>query len=174
MTVGPLALEFYRRVAGRYNNTEAFDEAWVNHTKRKDLWRFESHIGQSVIENWLAEEENLDVYLETALKGAGNGAGVIKSGAVINAIKTESGDIFSAHYFIDATYEGDLLAAAEIPFTIGREAIGAYNESLAGIQHNTTFSQLTADIDPYWIVGDNSSGLIPTVQDQVLGKTGDG
>ncbi|KAJ5368820.1 uncharacterized protein N7496_008580 [Penicillium cataractarum] len=173
LTIGPLAFEFYRRVADRYNNTKAFDQGWSNHTKDKSLWRFECHVGQSVIEDWLAEEKNIDVYLETALRGAGNGHGVFKSGEEIIKIETEARDFFSARIFIDATYEGDLLAAAGVPYTIGRESIAAYNESLAGIQFNTTFSQLTVDVDPYRVSGNPSSGLIPTVQDQALGKAGD-
>jgi hypothetical protein len=56
-----LALEFYRRVSARYNDTVALDEAWQAHTKAKDLWRFESHVAQSAIEDWLAEKPNLDV-----------------------------------------------------------------------------------------------------------------
>ncbi|KAJ5767056.1 uncharacterized protein N7511_004672 [Penicillium nucicola] len=174
VTVGPLAHEFYRRVAARYNNTDAFDEAWKNHTKDKDLWRFECHVGQSVIEDWLAEEEKLDVYLETALRGAGNGDGVTMSGTAISKIETEAGDTFSARYFIDATYEGDLLAASGVPYTIGRESTVPYNESLAGIQYNTSFSQLTVNVDPYLISGNVSSGMIPTVQNQALGKAGAG
>lgn len=173
MTVGPLALEFYRRVSARYNNTSAFDEAWQTHTKAKDLWRFESHVGQSVVEDWLAEESNLDVFLETALLGAGNGDGVTKIGTKIAKVHTETGEIFSARYFIDATYEGDLLAAAGVPYTVGRESIAQYDESQAGIQHNTTFSQFTVAVDPYVNAGDLSSGLIPTIQDQILGKAGE-
>jgi hypothetical protein len=174
VTVGPLALEFYRRVAARYNKTDAFNESWENHTKVKSLWRFECHVGQSVIEDWLAEEKNIDVYLETALRGAGNGDGVTKSGTEIDAIQTEQGDTFSARYFIDATYEGDLLAASGVPYTVGRESIVTYNESLAGVQYNTTFSQLTVNVDPYIVPGNASSGLIPTVQNQPLGKAGSG
>ncbi|KAL4914812.1 FAD dependent oxidoreductase-domain-containing protein [Aspergillus aurantiobrunneus] len=174
LTVGPLAFEFYRRVSARYNNTEAFDKAWSTHTKDKNLWRFESHVGQSVIEEWMAEEPNLDVFLETALLGPGNGRGVTKSGATITMVRTEKNQTFSARYFIDATYEGDLLAAAAVSYVVGREPIAQYDEILAGIQHNTTFSQFTVDIDPYLIPGDPSSGLIPTVQNQTLGMPGDG
>lgn len=161
-------------MAARYNNTKAFDQGWSNHTKDKSLWRFECHVGQSVIEDWLAEVKNIDVYLETALRGAGNSQGVFKSGEEITKIETEARDFFSARIFIDATYEGDLLAAAGIPYIIGRESIAAHNESLAGIQLNTTFSQLTVDVDPYRVSGIPSSGLIPTVQNQALGKAGDG
>jgi hypothetical protein len=169
-----LAFEFYRRVADRYNRTEAFDEAWSNHTKSKDLWRFESHVGQSVIEDRLVEKEYLDVYLETALRGTGDGTGVTKSNKPIDMIQTEAGDTFSVRYLIDATYERDLLAAADIPYSTGRESTAAHHESLAGIQHNTTFPQLTVKVDPYWIPGNPLSKLIPTAQNQKLGVAGAG
>jgi hypothetical protein len=78
----------------------------------------------------------------------------------------ESGKTFTGKMFLDATYEGDLLAAAAVPFHVGREANAKYNETLNGIQkqknnHNHRF---TAKVDPYVIPGDPKSGLLPGIE----------
>lgn len=172
MTIGPLVLELFQRVSSAYGKREAFDAAWKNHTKSKAIWRYECHVGQRVIKEWL-EEEKIDVFVNTALKGAGNGDGVVKNGSAISHIISEDGRIFEGRYYVDATYEGDLMAASGVSYKVGRESIAEFNESFAGIQYNTTFSQLTVPVDPYVEEGNPQSGLIPTVQDQALGKAGD-
>ena len=76
----------------------------------------------------------------------------------------ESGKVFQASIFIDASYEGDLMAQAGITYTIGREPNRMYNEIYNGIQTaNATKNQLPTGIDPYLIKGDPSSGLLPHV-----------
>ncbi|KAF3013741.1 hypothetical protein E8E14_007517 [Neopestalotiopsis sp. 37M] len=174
--VGPLALEFYRRISMRYGNVAAFDAGWSNHTKNKALWRFESHVAESVLQDWIAEEK-IDVFLETYLKQSGDA--VIKEvlancGTEVKSLVTEQGHVFSGDIFIDATYEGDLLAASGVSTTIGRESAATFNETNGGVRVNTTFSQLTVDVDPYVTPGDPSSGLIPTVQAGELGAPGSG
>lgn len=67
--------------------------------------------------------------------------------------------------FIDATYEGDLMAAAGVSYTVGREACGQYGEKWNGVQagvyhHRHYFS---TPIDPYIVPGDPSSGLLPHI-----------
>ena len=46
----------------------------------------------------------------------------------------ESGRSFAAKMFIDATYEGDLMAAAGVSFHVGREANAVYGETLNGVE----------------------------------------
>ena len=46
----------------------------------------------------------------------------------------ECGTRFRAEMFIDATYEGDLMAAAGVSWFAGREANAAYGETLNGVQ----------------------------------------
>ncbi|ETS76295.1 hypothetical protein PFICI_11682 [Pestalotiopsis fici W106-1] len=171
LAVGPLALEFYRRISMRYGNVAAFDAAWFNHTKNKTLWRFESHVAESVLNDWISEEK-IDVFLDTYLKQSGEA--VIKEGTKVKSLITEQGHVFSGEVFIDATYEGDLLAASGVSTTIGRESAATFNETNGGVRVNTTFSQLTVDVDPYVTPGDPSSGLIPTVQPGELGAPGSG
>lgn len=171
MTVGPSALELYRRVASAYGHLEEFDKARESRTKDKGLWRYECHVGERVIFRWL-KEENIDIFINTPLKGTGNGDGVVKKGTAIKSIITEKGDWFSAPYFVDATYEGDLFAAAGVNFTIGRESVVDFEEPFAGVQYNSTYSNLQVPVDPYVEPGIPGSGLIPTVQGYPLREAG--
>jgi hypothetical protein len=73
-----------------------------------------------------------------------------------------------AKVFIDCSYEGDLMARAGVTYTFGREARDTYGESLAGVQANLA----TYDIDPYVVVGDPKSGLLPLLQDITMPPEG--
>ncbi len=60
----------------------------------------------------------------------------------------ESGRAFRGKMFIDASYEGDLLAAAGVSYTVGREANAAYGETLNGVQTaNAVYHQFTLPVD---------------------------
>lgn len=68
--IGSLGIEFYRRISTRYGNADAFDTALKAHTKNKTLWRFESHVAESVVMEWLGEE-NIELFPSTQLKQSG-------------------------------------------------------------------------------------------------------
>jgi hypothetical protein len=72
-------------------------------------------------------------------------------------------DVFSveAAVFIDASYEGDLMAYAGCEYLMGRESRDQYNESLAGQGELIHF-----DVDPYKVPGDPSSGLLPFISSE--------
>jgi hypothetical protein len=78
----------------------------------------------------------------------------------VPAPKPTKRKVFSikAKVFIDASYEGDLMAFAGCDYTVGRESKSKYNESLAGQGHLRYF-----DVDPYVVPGDPSSGLLPMI-----------
>jgi hypothetical protein len=102
--------------------------------------------------------------------------GVVKEKGSIISIKTLSGKIFSGKIFIDATYEGDLMASAGVKYTVGREASTVYNEQWNGVQkgvfhHGHYFKD---NIDPYKIPGNPSSGLLPRISTDVPGENGSG
>src|SRR5439155_418624 len=78
------------------------------------------------------------------------------------------GSVFRAQQFIDTSYEGDLMAAAGVTFTVGREATTNYNESLAGIRSMGG----SYTYDPYLTPGDPTSGLLPFVQPGTVGALG--
>ena len=82
---------------------------------------------------------------------------------------------FAAKVFIDASYEGDLMALAGVKFTVGREANDVYGETINGIQAaKSTKNQLPPGIDPYVVKGDPSSGLLPGVNKDPGGADGSG
>jgi hypothetical protein len=101
-------------------------------------------------------------------------ASTTKSGQRITEILMEDGTIYRARMFIDATYEGDLMVMAGVTFTVGRESVATYNESLNGIRATTPSHQFNVNVDPYVIPGNASSGLLPFIQGGNGGTPGDG
>jgi hypothetical protein len=80
------------------------------------------------------------------------------------------GNIIRAQMFIDASYTGDLMAAAGVTYTIGREASSKYGESLAGVRPpDTSFG---SNVNPYIISNNPSSGLLPLIQSNTLASQG--
>lgn len=169
LAVGGIALEFYRRVAKAYGREATFEQMLKNREKNSGLWRMESSVAEKVIKGWLAEYPII-LFYQTRLSEA-KGA-IIKKGTQITQIKTEDGTVFKAKIFIDATIEGDLLAAAGVSTTVGREANSQYNETLNGIRGETTHAQFSVNVNPYKNPVDPQSGLIPTIQDEPLGTPG--
>jgi hypothetical protein len=170
--VGGLALEFYRRVSRRYGRLEKFDAMLRQGAKDASLWRFEAHVAEAVF-NDLAREAGVRVFLGHRLKEKG---GVAKGARAkrITAIRCENGATIRGRVFIDATYEGDLLAFAGVSTVIGREANAKYGETKNGIRGENTYRQFEVRVDPYRTPGDPASGVIATIQDEPLGAPGAG
>jgi hypothetical protein len=101
-------------------------------------------------------------------------AGVSKTGKKIQQITMESGRVFQGNVFIDASYEGDLMASAGVSYRVGREPNALYNERMNGMRLNLNRSDMPRGIDPYVVKGDPSSGLLPRINAQVQGINGDG
>lgn len=74
--------------------------------------------------------------------------------------KQKNVSTIEAKVFIDASYEGDVMAAAGVKYAVGREAAAAYQEELAGVGPTTNWTP----IDPYVVPGDPKSGLLPLVE----------
>jgi hypothetical protein len=89
---------------------------------------------------------------------------VLKENGRIKEIAMENGKVYRAAMFLDATYEGDLMAKAGVSYTVGREGNDQYNETLNGIRALTPQHQFTVRVDPYLKPGDPSSGLLPFIQ----------
>ena len=157
VAVGGLALAFYERVGQAYGQAEP-------------VWRFESSVAERVFEQML-EEAGVAVYRGCRLR---EGDGVELEGRRIVAMETEEAGRFEGEAFIDATIEGDLLAAAGVTTTIGREANAQYDETKNGIRGENTYRQFAVRVDPYNTPGKPDTGLIPTVQDEPLGTPGEG
>ncbi len=170
--VSGLALEFHRRLAKKYNRLEKFDQVVAERIKDPSVWRFESSVAEQVIMEWLAEYPQIKILSGQRLI-EGEGAVTLVDGRIIS-ISLESGMEIDGKVFIDATIEGDLLAAAGISYTVGRESNATYGETLNGIRGENTYRQFEVNVDPYRIPRDPKSGLIPTVQDEIFGIPGEG
>ncbi len=166
--VGGLTLEFYRKISQHYGRERQFEEMLQTGQKQRELWRFESHVAESVFDNWIKETDVL-VLRGHRLKEQD---GVRKQDGQILSITCENGVTISAQVFLDATFEGDLLAFAGASFVVGREGNAKYNETKNGIRTNTTHGQFARRIDPYKIPGDPKSGVIFGVQDEPIGNHG--
>lgn len=100
--------------------------------------------------------------------------GVAMDGRKIAGIKLEDGRVFTGKMFIDASYEGDVMAQAGVSFTVGREANAMYGETTNGVQNPDT-NEVIAGLDPYKTKGNPASGLLPGVNASVAANgTADG
>ncbi|MFV2069624.1 MAG: FAD-dependent oxidoreductase, partial [Pirellulales bacterium] len=172
--IGGVSREFYQRVRRYY----ADDAAWVHerhddfrgrgHRSGEDAaWTFEPHVALKIYREMLAEAKVPIVMGERLdLK-----EGVEKQGTRVMAIRMESGRMFRGQMFIDATYEGDLMAVAGVSTTVGREANSKYDETLSGVQTGRSIHhQFDRPVDPYVEPGVPASGLLPGIQADGPGK----
>ncbi|HEU0010232.1 MAG TPA: FAD-dependent oxidoreductase [Verrucomicrobiae bacterium] len=181
--IGGISREFYGRIAKHYANDSAwrfetradyFAHRGSGQSKASDLasvdatmWTFEPHVAELVFSN-LLREAKVEARFDQRL------ASVRKDAARITEIAMENGNVYRAKMFIDATYEGDLMAKAGVSFHVGREANREYGETLNGIRAETPKHQFTIAVDPYVRKGDASRGLLPFLQSGDGGKPGDG
>ena len=100
----------------------------------------------------------------------------LEAGRIVSA-SFETGEVVEAKVFVDATYEGDLLAAADVSYHVGREPVSTYGESAAGQfpQAPGNFYQFCQlPISPYVDPDDPQSGLLPEISTEPEGKSGEG
>ena len=76
--------------------------------------------------------------------------------------------------FVDATYEGDLMAAAGVSCTVGREDNALYGETLNGCQPRQGWHRFAEGVSPYVRAGDPKSGLLPGVEPGPIEPEGTG
>ena len=185
--IGGLSREFYQRVYEKYTE----DGAWKWEAKSefgnkgqgtpaidgafRTMWIFEPHVAEEVYDEWV-EELGIEVLRDEWLDRE---TGVTVEEGKITAIRTLSGKEFKGKMFIDATYEGDLMAAAGVSYHVGREGTNVYGEEWNGVQtgvfhHKHHFKAVDQPIDPYIIPGDPSSGLLPKISGEDPGVKGEG
>lgn len=140
--IGGFAREFYQRVGRAYGADTA--------------WTFEPHVAERIFRECLAEVGVTPLHQQFL-------AAVEMDGPRLTAIRMESGTVVRAKMFIDATYEGDLLAAAGVGHCVGRESNAVYEETLNGAQVRGTH-QFELPVSPYLIPGVASSGLLPGIE----------
>jgi hypothetical protein len=185
--IGGLAREFYQRIYQHYQTPEA----WVQQKKaeygnkgqgtpamdgeNRTMWIFEPSAAEKIFENWVKEHQIVvvrDAWLDRS-------KGVKKEGDRIVSITTLDGKTYKGSMFIDATYEGDLMAAAGVDYHVGREANSVYGEEHNGIQvgvlhHRHHFGAVKEPISPYKVPGDPKSGVLPRVSTENPGIKGEG
>ncbi|MCA9192144.1 MAG: FAD-dependent oxidoreductase [Planctomycetales bacterium] len=183
--IGGLAREFYHRVWQHYQKPEAW--RWQASSdygnkgqgtpamdgEQRTMWIFEPHVAEAVFDGLVADY-GIDVYRDEWLDRE---AGVSKTGSDIVSIRTLGGLSVFGKVFIDATYEGDLMAAAGVDYHIGRESSSQYDEQWNGVQvgvlhHGHHFGAVAKPISPYVIPGDPASGLLPRISPDPPGDYG--
>ncbi len=97
-----------------------------------------------------------------------------KRGARIESFTTSNGRTYRGKVFIDASYEGDLMAQAGVSYHVGREANATYGETINGVRAQTPKHQFTVNVDPYMEAGNPSSGLLELIQSGSVAAAGDG
>jgi hypothetical protein len=184
--IGGLAREFHHRVWKHYREPSAWTledrgsyaenvHAQPGPTiddKKQVMWTHEPRIAEKIFENWLAET-GVVLFRDEWLDREG---GVEVEGRRIRSIRMLSGRVFRASMFIDAGYEGDLMAVAGVSYRLGRDRADEYGEPLNGIHFNETSGTLFEGISPYQIPGNPDSGLVAGIEGEMPEdeKEGDG
>ena len=183
--IGGLSKQFYQRLYTHYES----EKAWIWQKKAefgnkgqstialdgamKSMWIFEPHVAENTFEQYI-KENNIEVirneYLDRSPRGITK-----KSGAIIS-FKSLNGNTYQGKMFIDATYEGDLMAAAGVSYHVGREANSVYSETYNGVQaqvfhHGHYFK---GKISPYKITNDPTSGLLAEISTEKIAPNGSG
>ncbi|HRJ73430.1 MAG TPA: FAD-dependent oxidoreductase, partial [Terrimicrobiaceae bacterium] len=177
-SVTGLAREFYHRIWQHYKNPEA----WTYETREEYLPKHHDAVSEGMEVQWFFEPKVAEKILGDMLAEAGvrvitggrlnRDHGVVREGTRIVSIALENGDVFRGRVFIDASYEGDLMAAAGVSYFVGREPNARYGEYLNGIVPNQPM--FTDGVSPYKIAGDLASGLLPGVEPNPPGEAGEG
>lgn len=191
--IGGISREFYQNIRRYYEDSASW--VWQKRSEYKDggqtrsdtkedaMWTFEPSAALKVYHDMIKDLDIQIIYKQRLDRATG----VLKSGNTIKSITMESGEKYNGKIFIDATYEGDLLATAGISYTVGRESNSQYGESLNGVQankigltlggtdsHNSVHHNFIDGVDPYIVKGDPSSGLLPFITEGGPGTEGKG
>jgi len=182
--IGGIAREFYQNIRDHYEKPanwkwqkkeEYRDGGQTKTAENEDaMWTFEPSAALEVYNNML-KDENVEIQYNQRLDRAN---GVAKDGAQITSITMETGEEYQGKMFIDATYEGDLLATAGVSYTVGRESNDQYGETLNGVQYpdysptlkgeqslNAGNHNFVKGVDPYVEKGKSESGKLPYIGD---------
>lgn len=147
--IGGLSREFFVRVGRHYGEPIT--------------WYFEPHVAEQVFNDWLKEAGVKVLFNQRLVR-------MDKAGQRIARIRMAGGGEFTAKAFIDATYEGDLMAMAGVSCTVGREGTDRYGESLAGVQAYSKYHQFDVPVP----ARDGSGALAPCVNPEQKSNPGDG
>ena len=130
-TVGGLANDFFQRIVRYY--TEQYGVASPQLAACEHGVKFEPHVAEEVFDRMLAEQPGITLWKRHRYHGVeqaddGQITALIADDLAAGGTRSFTGDLF-----IDASYEGDLMAGAHVPYVVGREARSQYGEYLAGV-----------------------------------------
>lgn len=151
--IGGMARRFYRDLGDHYGHTE-------------EVWRFEPSAAQKLIDGYV-KSAGVPVHFRQYLDAVEMDDGRIRSIRMLGGLRV------TARVFIDATYEGDLLAKAGVSYAVGREANGVYGETIGGVQCREAH-QFSHSVDPYLEEGNPQSGTLPQINQQDAAPDGSG
>jgi hypothetical protein len=185
--IGGLARQFYQQIKKHYDDPAAWTlvrrEDYGAYREADDaMWMFEPHVAEQILERMLGDTQ-VQVLRQQQLASvdkdpSGESIAAIHTTAAVNrSDESPSQDNkISGRMFIDASYEGDLLAAAGVKYTVGRESADAYGESLNGVQKakNVKNHRFLVPVNAYKKPGDPASGLVWGVQPEPPGEDGQG
>ena len=182
--IGGLARDFYHRLYLHYQQDSAWK--WQERSEygnkgqgnvaidgeNRTMWIFEPHAAEQIFDQ-LVNEYKIRVFRESWLDRE---QGVEMQEGSIVSFRTLDGSRFKGKIFIDATYEGDLMAASGVSYTVGRESIDQYGEEWNGVQTGVLHHghHFKSDISPFVIPGDPSSGVLPRISTDDPGVYGAG
>lgn len=188
-TLGGRALEFYRRVHDHYQQPSAWNQQsavqFEQHfrsirpyaskllAKQGVMSLFEPHVTEQIFVDWAKDAGVQILYRERLLREPN---AITKQAAAIRSILLESGIRIEGRVFIDASYEGDLMATAGVSYAIGRESASQYDETTAGFQPalNSHYHRFIKPVDPYVEPGNPTSGLLPGISSDPTPAIGEG
>lgn len=140
-TIGGFADEFYRRMGRHYEDAQAQQTHPLKDKRLETIYFFESSVAEKVYLD-LLKEAGVEVHYGASVDR------VTKDGATITGITLTDGTKLTAQVFVDASYEGDLMARAGVKYAVGRESKAEFGEEAAGIRFDKTSRQArTMDAD---------------------------
>jgi hypothetical protein len=154
-----LSRDFYRRLGKHYGKLEQ--------------WIFEPSVAKSVFQDYL-DRGGIKVHYEHQLINVEKQDGYIREIELENVSDAASPKLkVKGKMFIDATYEGDLMAKSGVTYTVGREPNAQYGETYNGVQLMNGH-QFPDGVDPYQTIGDPNSGLLWGISEHQLELEGTG
>jgi hypothetical protein len=117
--IGGIAREFFARADAHYADPKR--------TAGKEFWYHEPHVAEQTFTAML-REAGVEIVFGTRVKS------FEKTGPRLVAFTTTDGRRHEAKMFVDASYEGDLMARAGVSYVVGRESAATYDEPLAGFR----------------------------------------
>lgn len=188
-SVGGAAREYFTRLVAHYGKTLNWDEPLKTKggPATGGAYSIEPHVAERLFQEMI-RAARVPVYYRARLARVG------KQQARLVELIADDGRVFRAGVFIDATYEGDLMAAAGVGYTLRREGNARYGERYNGIHYSPLFRPRTnhlapgpngrvpggqgvwdrdLPLDPYVVPGDPASGLLPLVDPGPPGDDGE-